>query len=255
VQHAIAGGQRLYARGVVPFYEAQFELLAGLFPGKAQSYALIQQGFPRITSPSCYQIDDSDAGNPQAADGCLRGVPDLPLPAEQTETILAKGAEVAAAALVPYAWSVSHNGLGPTLPPNQYVLGAASADATTLTGFQTNNESLINSSPALNDTFQNLEANAPEATWLEIYERRLWEAQQQGGILDPAGSGRTLANWSQLLRDRRDTLFPTYGEASPTFHVTWASYTIAGGNQIIHYVDPGKCAGTGFRYGALSISP
>jgi hypothetical protein len=242
-------------QGLYDFYEAQFELLADLFPGKAQSYALIQQGFPRITGPTCYQIDDDAQGDAQASPGCAGGVADLPMPVEQTVTILGLGAAAAAGAVVPYAWSVSHNGLGPTLAPNQQVLDAAMADATTLTGFQTNNGTKVRDPADLDDTFANLEANAPEATWLEIYEMRQWEVQQQGGVLDPAGSNRTLTQWSEVLRERRDALFPSYGEASPTYHMTRVHYTIAAGNQIIHYVDPGKCAGPGFRYGAISISP
>ncbi|HKO90200.1 MAG TPA: hypothetical protein VJU61_03545, partial [Polyangiaceae bacterium] len=130
----VCNTQLLAANGYTPaglydFYEAQFELLAALFPGKAQSYALIQQGFPRIDSATCYQIDDDALGNPQASAGCVGGVAALPLPGEQTDAILAQGAAVAAAALVPFAWSVSHNGIGPTLPPNQDVLDVASADA------------------------------------------------------------------------------------------------------------------------------
>lgn len=250
----------LAANGYTPqklydFYQAQFELLAELFPGKAQSYALIQQGFPRITSPTCYQIDDDPQGNVQASAGCAGGEGDLPRPAEQTDTILARGADAAAGAVVRYAWSVSHNGLGPTEAPNQWVLDAAAADTTTLTGFQTNNNAKIRDSAALDDTFENLWANAPEASWLEIYEERQWAAQQEGGVLDPAGSGLALGGWGERLRERRETRFPGYGQASPTYHATRVRYTISAGAQIIHYVDPGKCAGPGFRYGAISISP
>ena len=40
-----------------------------------------------------------------------------------------------------------------------------------------------------------------------------------------------------------------------TVFETQVHYTIPSGNQIIHYVDPAKCGGGGYRYGALSISP
>ena len=251
----------LAANGYTPaklyaFYDAQYDLLADLFPGKAQSYALIQQGFPRITSATCYEIDDV-AGVVQASPGCAGGVADLPLPAEQTEELLARGAAAAAAAAVPYAWSVSHNGLGPSNAPNAHVLDAAAADATTLTGFQTNNSSGVPDAVALDDTFENLEANAVEATWLEIYEARQWEVQQLGGVLDatePADPSQTLGDWSQLLRDRRDAQFGL-APATPTVHQATVHYTIAGGAQIIHYVDPAKCHGPGYRYGALRITP
>ncbi|MEZ4400299.1 MAG: hypothetical protein R3B06_09795 [Kofleriaceae bacterium] len=262
----VCNTQILAARGYTPaglydFYQQQFDLLAALFPGKAQSYALIQQGFPRIAGPTCYQIEDSLAGTVQASAGCAGGVGDLPLPAEQTDAIMALGAATAATAAVPYAWSVSHNGLGPTAPANRQVLEAAAADTTTLTGFQTNNATGgVPDAAALDATFVNLETaaiapNAPESTWLEIYEERQWEVQQQGGVVDPAGSGRTLGGWGQLLRDRRDALFPAYGAASPSYHLVRVHYTIGGGNQIIHFVDPSKCAGPAARYGALSISP
>ena len=257
----VCNTQVLAANGYTPaklyaFYDAQYDLLADLFPGKAQSYALIQQGFPRITSASCYEIDDV-GGVAQASAGCAGGVADLPLPATQTEELLARGAAAAATAAVPYVWSVSHNGLGPTNAPNSYVLSAAAADATTLTGFQTNNADGVPDAVALDDTFENLEANAVEATWLEIYETRLWEVQQQGGVLDatePADPEQTLGDWSQLLRDRRDTIF-ALAPASPTLHQATVHYTIAGGAQIIHYVDPSKCQLSGYRYGAISITP
>jgi hypothetical protein len=251
----VCNTERLAANGYTPqglydFYTQQVSLLSDLFPGKAISYALIQQGFPRVTSATIYQIDEDALGNVQSSNGV---VADLPLPAEQTETILANGA--AQAALEGFVWTVSHNGLGPNLAPNPYVLAAASADTATTTGFQTNNASGVPDAVALDATFENLELNAPEATYLEIYEERQWEAQQIGGVLDPAGSALTLGDWGNLLRDRQRAEFPALRDPEPTAHAWQMHYTIASGSQIIHYVNPAKCALPGFRYGAISINP
>lgn len=236
--------------GLYQFYTDQIALLADLFPGKTISYALIQQGFPRITDATTYQIDDDALGDPQSSSG---NVADLPLPAEQTDTIVANGAAQAVAE--GFVWSVQHNGLGPTLAPNQQVLDAATTDTTTVTGFQTNNEDKVPDTFALDDTFANLETNAPEATFLEIYEERQWEAQQTGGVLDPAGSGRTLGGWGDLLRDRRRTTFPSLPDPEPGFHITRVHSNLAAGALIVHYVHGSKCGQPGALYGALKITP
>lgn len=234
--------------GLYQFYTDQIGLLADLFPGKTISYALIQQGFPRITDTATYQIDDDALGNPQSSSG---NIADLPLPAEQTDTILANGA--AQAADEGFVWSVQHNGLGPTLAPNRQVLDAATADTTTVTGFQTNNKDKVPDTFALDDTFGNLETNAPEATFLEIYEERQWEARQTGGVLDPAGSGRTLGGWGDLLRDRRRATFPSLPDPEPGFHITRVHSNLAAGALIVHYVHGSKCGQPGALYGALKI--
>jgi hypothetical protein len=236
--------------GLNDFYAAQFALLADLFPGKAQSYALIQQGFPRVTDAATYQIDDDQLGNPQSSSG---NIADLRPPAEQTEAILALGAAQAAAD--GFVWMVQHNGLGPTAAPNQWVLDAAAADTTTVTGFQTNAEDKVPNRIALDDTFANLQTNAPEASFLEIYEERQWEIQQSGGILDPAGSGLTLGGWGDLLRDRRRTGFPSLPDPEPVGYVTRVHSNLVAGNLIVHFVHGSKCGQPGALYGALTITP
>ena len=81
-----------------------------------------------------------------------------------------------------------------------------------------------------------------------------WLATDVASPTAPADPEQTIGDWSQLLRDRRDALFalPT---ASPTLHQATVHYTIAGGAQIIHYVDPAKCSQPGGLYGAISITP
>jgi hypothetical protein len=236
--------------GLYDFYTAQFARLAELFPGKTQSYALIQQGFPRVTDSLIYQIDDDPLGNVQASNGI---VADLPLPAEQTEAILAKGA--AQAALDGFVWTVSHNGLGPTEAPNQHVLDAATADVTTVTGFQTNNKDKVPDRFALDETFVNLQTNAPEATYMEIYEERQWEVQQQNGaILDPAGSNLTLGGWGDILRARRRTVFPSLPDPEPGVHAAVVASDLAAGNPVVYYVNGSRCGQPGAEYGAITIS-
>jgi hypothetical protein len=237
--------------GLYDFYTAQVDHLAGLFPGKTQSYALIQQGFPRITDALIYQIDDDPAGNVQSSNGF---VADLPLPELQTETIIANG--IQAAQDHGFVWTVSHNGLGPTDAPNQQVLDFAGADATTVTGFQTNDKHEVPDRFALDDTFENLQTNAPEATYLEIYEERQWEAQQQiDGVLDPAGSNRNLGDWGGILRVRRRMLFLSLPDPEPTIHAAAVSSGTAGGNLTVYYVNGSRCGLPNAQYGALTITP
>lgn len=234
------------------FYQDQFALLAELFPGKPQSYALIQQGFPRITSASCYLIDNGPLGA-RASAGCLNGVADLPMPAEQTSTIMELGK--AAAASAGHLWIVSHNGLGPTDDPNQDVLDAA-ADATTLTGFQTNNKDGVPDTMALDGTFKNLNSSAPEASYLEIYEERQWEAQQRvDGILDPNGSQLDLLQWGEILRGHFTSTFPHLGDPNSRDHAVYARYTAVSGIQTTVFVDPMRCADGPDRWGALRVTP
>lgn len=242
-------------QGLYDFYAAQFELLAELFPGKAQSYALIQQGFPRVTGPGVYLYEDA-GGNELSTTGNLA---DLPAPAEQTETIMALGADQAA--LSGHVWVVSHNGLGPSAAPNQHVLDAATADTTTVTGFQTNNDQGVANSVELDATFVNLETSAPEASYLEIYEDRHWEAQHlPGQILDESlsdgvGTDRTLGDWSVVLRDRIRTLFPSLPDPDRLTYLSVAQSNLAVGNTIVHFVHGSKCGQPGALYGALKITP
>jgi hypothetical protein len=53
--------------------------------------------------------------------------------------------------------------------------------------------------------FQNALINS-QAVFVEIYEERFWEAvKQPNGIIDPLGSGRTMAQWAAQFQSRRRT--------------------------------------------------
>lgn len=96
-------------------------------------------------------------------------------------------------------------------------------DAGGLTHFQTTNN--ITSSALLASALDNMWSNSNSAM-LEIYEARAWEAGD--AILDPtlpADQQRTLADWNQLLHDRRRTNFLQLGDPAPlsiTFTFTQA---------------------------------
>jgi hypothetical protein len=91
--------------------------------------------------------------------------------------------------------------------PNKWVLKAGADGA--ITGYQTNKPEIMGDSAGLDSALRNLEHNS-DGVFLEIYDELLLRDRgvASGGGLDRAGSGRTLAQWDQLLRERRDRTFP-----------------------------------------------
>ena len=219
--------------GVYAFYTAQTNLMAAEFPGKTMSYALIQDGFPRINDAGGYERSDGSSSN-----GTLPGT------TQQTQTILNNGQ---AAHNVRFA--VQHNGLGPKKTdgciasinainapgcPNKWVLQEGLEGQ--VTGWQMLNEDGVANPAQTDSTYANAIANS-QAVFMEIYEERFWEAvRQPGGVLDSAGSGKTMAQWTAELHARRRTLFPSIPDPLPLTH----RHTFTG-NQTVYYVHGAKC--------------
>lgn len=222
---------KLYA-----FYQAQINLLAAEFPGKTMNYALIQAGFPLV----------NEAGDYETTDGTSSGAK-LPGGTEQTETILDNGQ--AAHGLL---FSVAHNGLGVKRSdnclsnpngagcPNKWVLTEGAEGQ--VTGFQTQNANGIANPADVDSVLQNELTNS-QGIYVELYEERIWEASRQpNGVVDPLGSGRTMAQWAEQLNSRRRTLFANIPDPYPT---TYRFTFHASGNQTLYYVNGSKCAAAG----------
>src|SRR6185436_7511478 len=78
------------------FYDEQYKLIHDLFPGKAMSYALIQDGFPRVNETGGYLTSTGASSNTAALPGAF----------EQTQSNMDRGQQVYGSSFV-----VQHNGL------------------------------------------------------------------------------------------------------------------------------------------------
>ncbi len=243
------------------FYQRQLEVLATNFPGKAMAYGLIQAGFPLINEDGGWEQPDGSPSN---------GLP-LPGGTEQTETILDRGQADHGP-----RFSVQHNGLGPRpLPPapacsnqgihpaqppftgpggcpNKWVLEAG-ADGAQITGFQTSNANKLTSPADLHATFENAYINS-DASFVEIYEERFWEAENTNqGILVPGG--KTIGAWGEDFHARRRDLFPHIADPFPSIHRHMFTRTAAQGPQILYYFNPARCDAAKVTYGTIVITP
>ena len=223
--------------GLYAFYQEQLNVLAAEFPGKTMSYALIQDGFPKV----------SDSGAYEKSDGSSSGGP-LPGGTEQTQKILDNGQ--AAQGL---RFAVQHNGLGPKRAdgclsdvraqgcPNRWVLEEGLQGQ--VTGWQTDND--IENAAATDSTLLNALVNS-RAVFVELYEEKYWEAvRQPNRVIDPAGSGRTMAQWAAEFHSRRRALFPSIADPFPLTHRHTFVRTQASGDQTFHYVHGSKCSSAG----------
>jgi hypothetical protein len=222
--------------GLYAFYQAQTDLLAAEFPGKSMSYALIQDGFPRINNSGGYEKSDGTSSG-----GALPGG------TEQTQQILDNGQATHGLQFV-----VQHNGLAPKRAencltdrnglgcPNKWVLQEGAEGQ--VTGFQTSNEEKVANPVDVDSTLQNALINS-QGVFVELYEERYWEAvRQASGVIDPHGSGRTMAQWVSEFQNRRRTLFPTLPDPfAATYTHTFTSST----TQTLYYVHGAKCATPG----------
>ena len=219
--------------GLYAFYQAQTNLMAAEFPGKTMSYALIQDGFPKI----------NDSGGYERSDGTSSGGA-LPGGTQQTQAIMNNGQ--AAHGLL---YAIQHNGLGPKRAdnclsnvnapgcPNRWVLQEGLEGQ--VTGWQSSNEGDVANPADTDSTLLNALANS-QAIFMELYEERFWEAvRQPNGIIDPNGTRRTMAQWATEFHTRRRTLFPTLPDPFPSTH----SHTFTG-NTTLYYIHGSKC-GTG----------
>lgn len=232
--------------GLYAFFQAQTNLLAAEFPEKMMAYALIQGGFPKI----------NNAGDYLKSDGTSSGGP-LPAGAEQTETILDNGQ-----AAHGIRFAVQHNGLGPKRAdnclaspngigcPNRWVLQEGKEGQ--VTGFQTNNEEKVATPADVDSTLQNALTNS-QAVFVELYEERFWEAvHQPNGVIDPAGSKRTMAQWANEFHTRRLALFPSLPNPFPT---TWRHTFTGVQPQTFWYVHGAKCGIGKAAPGAIVVLP
>ncbi len=82
--------------GLYAFYDEQAALMKALFPGKAMSYALIQDGFPLVNESGGYELSNGASSNASA----------LPEGTEQTRAIMDRGQAAQGLSFV-----VQHNGV------------------------------------------------------------------------------------------------------------------------------------------------
>jgi len=246
------------------FYQLQSELLSAEFPGKSMSYALIQDGFPRVNSATEYET-------------CENGPPASPSGVEQTETILQGGRIFFGLDFV-----VQHNGLQtrpqdrdpPFAPcpdegvhphlgpygngpgcPNRWVLREGARGQ--VTGFQTTNAEKVGNPLELESSLRNARGNT-DAIFLEIYEERFWEAEVGGPVLDPNGTGRTIAGWADDFHAFRRSFFPALPDPFPPVHRHVFTRTVppSGDAQLFHYVHGSKCGQAGAAgAGVIAVLP
>ena len=246
--------------GLYAFYTEQFDLLRTLFADKDLAYALIQAGFPLVNDKKEYKSPSSQP---------------LPAGAEQTETILEIGCINHG-----LAFMVQHNGLGPRPQdenpprdrcpnegehpanrpfggvgsgcPNRWVLEEGEAGQPT--AFQINNASGVKTLEELESAFRNLYDNS-DGIFLEIYEERLWDAENNGPVLDKNATKRTLAQWNDLLIERRRSIWgskipdPFPSSLSHTFKRT-ADNKIP---QVFYFTNPSSCLNNSKTFGAVVI--
>ena len=230
--------------GLYAFYQAQTDLLATEFPGKTMSYALIQDGFPKV----------NDSGGYEKSDGMSSGGA-LPGTTEQTQKIIDNGQ-----ATHGLSFAVQHNGLTTKKSdgclsnvngqgcPNKWVLQEGVEGQ--VTGWQTSNEEKVANPADVDSTLQNALANS-KGIFVELYEERYWEAvRQPNGIIDPNGSRRTMAQWVSEFQNRRRTSFPSLGDpTATTYRHTFTSSV----NQTLYYIHGSKCGIGGAVPGAIVI--
>lgn len=254
------------------FYREQLALFKREFPGKDMAYALIQAGFPLVgefgefegQSPPPLQIGKNSKPCAVLSKG------QLPWGTQQTECVLEESTRDH-----PGNFVVQHNGLGPAcgdrdgngkddcLPQNLVV--QAGKDGRII-GFQTNNATKVGNNSQLDGALQNGYCNS-DATFVEIYEERAWEARNRGGALDTAPSqlcdlsnmkARTLAAWSNQLLARRN--LRARALALPEFrsgeHRHVFKRTVATGQQTFRYSHGSRCTPTGAgKPATITIAP
>jgi hypothetical protein len=138
--------------------------------------------------------------------------------------------------------------------PNKWVLQEGREGQ--VTGFQTSNEEKVSNPADTDSTLQNALINS-QAVFVELYEERFWEAvRQPNGIIDPLGSGRTMAQWSNEFQSRRRILFPTIPDPFPTtYRHTFTRTLTTAGNQTFYYVHGSKCGLTNAVPAAIVVLP
>jgi uncharacterized protein (TIGR03437 family) len=250
--------------GLYAFYDEQNALLRSLFPGKPISYALIQDGFPRI----------NETGGFETVTGSSSDASPLPGGTEQTQANLDRGQANHGINFV-----VQHNGLQPkrsacnlegihpkpNLPldgywpigggcPNRWVVKEGAEGQ--ITGYQTTNRASVNTTADLDSAFQNMWDNT-DSVFLEIYEELLWLADNnKAGVLPT--SGKTVGGWADDLHKRRiDAIYSNFTKAGNPFPT---SYTFTfnrtnqtGAQQTFYFVHGSKCGQGKQEWGAIVV--
>ncbi len=249
--------------GLYSFYDDQMALLKNLFPGKPMSYALIQDGFPKVNETGGYELSNGASSNAAA----------LPDGTEQTIELLNRGQATYGINFV-----VQHNGLQPKPSgcnfdgqhpkpvrpypqyweagscPNRWAVREGAEGQ--LTGFQTTNNDGVATREDLDLALQNIWDNS-DGMFLEIYENIFWLAENNARGVLPR-SGKTLGAWVDDLHKRRtDPLFPNFIAAKnpfPSTHSFVAAKTTAGaGAQTLTYVHAMKCGQGRQEWGQIVI--
>lgn len=250
--------------GLYAFYDAQTALLRELFPGKPMSYALIQDGFPRISESGGWETPDGVSSDGSALPGAF----------ELTQTLLDRNQRRWGV-----NWVVQHNGVGPKISgcnfdgrhpkplvpldgywdvasgcPNRWAVREGAQGQ--ITGYQSKNLTDVNTPAQLDTTLQNFFDNT-DGVFFEIYEPLLWlVSNTSNGILP--GSRRTLAAWAGVMHARRtDKSYSWLDEAPDPFPATYSRRfrrTAAGdAPQILTYIHGMKCGNGAGEWGQIII--
>ena len=252
--------------GLYSYYAAQTKLLQELFPDKAMSYALIQDGFPRVNKDGGWEVADG-----RSSDGS-----ELPGAFELTQGIMDQNQKRWGK-----NWIVQHNGIGRKPPgcnfdgchpkpvvaldrysevrsgcPNRWAVREGAQGQ--ITGYQTQNLREVNSADDVDRTFQNLWDNT-DGVFMELYESVLWKVSNNNGSVLPV-TGKTLAAWTEQLHARRtDKTFPSYIAAGNPFPTTFSDRfvkTTKGSDpQTLVYVHGMKCGRGAGEMGQIIINP
>ena len=213
--------------GLEWFYAAQMNDLHDMFPGKTMSYSLIQDGFPQVDNGGGY-VDE----NGIYQDGNGAAAPNMEIGGlDQSLNVINEGQS---------EWgldfAVQHCGLQPAyfgvvppqMPecsslgnpgcPNRWVVQEGLEGQ--YIGFQTQNIQKIDDGLKLETALDNAWRNS-NATFVEIYEERAWQAKLEGGLHQEA-----LGWWADRFHSRREGIsFPIPLPPAPitfehTFHRT-----------------------------------
>jgi hypothetical protein len=260
---AVLAGDGYRPSGLYAFYDEQYRLIHDLFPGKAMSYALIQDGFPRINETGGYMTATGSSSNSAALPGAF----------EQMQSNLDRGQLSWGSSFV-----VQHNGIkakstgcpfdgvhpkplraldayeGPpgSACPNRWVVREGAERQ--ITGFQTVNPNDVAGGSDLDSTFQN-EWDNSDGVFIEIYEQVFWLAENTNNGVLPT-SRKTIGGWADDFHRRRiDPIYPQNIAARDPFPATY-SFTFsnaAGTPQYLHYVHGSKCGAGKQEWGAVVI--
>jgi hypothetical protein len=224
--------------GLLDFFGGEMDVYQEAFPGIPMIFALIQDGWPRVSNDGDFFI------NKETPNG------DVPGPFAQTEALLALGGEK-----YPDLFVTAHNGLQPISEgrPNPWVLEVQELGRPT--SYQTTNLKKVEEHTDLQGVMQTL-WELSDAYYLEIYEQVAWEARQQpDGELVPesqAKDANTLLEWDALLAERRNQFSFGGGEIYPDSY----TYTFnADSGDEFYFFNPQTC-GTGtadHKFGVIEI--